>query len=109
MSQTLLTRLARLEASRTTQKEALIIVGADQDECDARLKQAESSRQTTERKPLFILTGVPPLFTGGGDKADVEAKKAEMIRNGEASERDIFVVFKIIYEEPPEGRGWVYQ
>jgi hypothetical protein len=59
MSQTLLTRLARLEASRTTQKEALIIVGADQDECDARLKQAESSRQTTERKPLFILTGVP--------------------------------------------------
>jgi hypothetical protein len=67
----------------------------------ARLAKLEASKGKGGR--------VVPLFTGGGDKADVEAKKAEMIRNGEASERDIFVVFKIIYEEPPEGRGWVYQ
>jgi len=59
MNRTLLTRLARLEASRSTHKEALIIVGADVTECSERLKQAEADRRTDGPKPLFILTGVP--------------------------------------------------
>jgi len=59
MSRTLLSRLARVEASRAVAMKPLVIVGADQAECNERLKQADTDRQAIGRKPVLILTGVP--------------------------------------------------
>lgn len=40
-----------------------------------------------------------PIFNVGGDEAEIEAQKADLIRKGEASEHDTFVTFVTIYEE----------
>jgi hypothetical protein len=44
-----------------------------------------------------------PILNVGGDEAEIEAQKAEMIRRGEASKHDTFITFVTIYEERPSG------
>ena len=63
----------------------------------ARLAKLEAHRSTGRIVPIFVWGQPKTDF-----EAEVAARKAEMIRTGQASEHDEFLVFTTIYEEPPE-------